>query len=239
MNLYEADRYLVFESKSFLEKAKQSRVLLSKENIHHLRKVRRLSGILNLIVSDGCDHYAMGILEEDNFFQLKEFHSITVEKPQIEVYIPYIRKKRLKWAVEKATELGAHKIYFIRTQKTAQPEFSLSQFQEVAKSACEQTSRVDLPSIQNSSFPPTISDALVFVALIGAEKSIIDYEKEIMSADHIVILVGPEGDFSAEEKEFLKKDFLPVGLSKNVLRSETALITALSQLNAVLWKLCK
>ena len=51
----------------------------------------------------------------------------------------------------------------------------------------------------------------------------------------IFILVGPEGDFSNEEKEFIyDKKFLKVNLGNTILRTETAIISILSVLNELM-----
>ena len=74
-------------------------------------------------------------------------------------------------------------------------------------------------------------DVGLFFADINTEKKI--DKKNIEKYKKICVLIGPEGDFSPTEREIIldKDNTISFSLSKNILRTETAAISALSIIN--------
>ena len=82
-------------------------------------------------------------------------------------------------------------------------------------------------------------DAINIVCFIESNRRLSDFKDEIFKANDdkkkISVLIGPEGDFSDEEKEFIyDKKFLKVNLGNTILRTETAVISILSVLNELM-----
>ena len=71
---------------------------------------------------------------------------------------------------------------------------------------------------------------LIFTDLNSKNKKL-DLEK--LSSNPTCVIIGPEGDFSEEEREEILrfKDVQPIKINENILRSETAVISALSIVN--------
>ncbi|MDB4084440.1 RsmE family RNA methyltransferase, partial [Candidatus Pelagibacter sp.] len=97
--------------------------------------------------------------------------------------------------------------------------------------AVEQSNRINVPSIED---PQSLKDFLsnekmdlIFTDLNSQNKKL-DLEK--LTSNPTCVIIGPEGDFSEEERgEILKFEHVqPIKINENILRSETAVISALS-----------
>ncbi|MBR9757762.1 MAG: 16S rRNA (uracil(1498)-N(3))-methyltransferase [Algicola sp.] len=137
---------------------------------------------------------------------------------------------RYEWFLEKATEIGIDEITPIicdhSERKTIKPE----RFERILQSAMKQALQHYLPKLNPaqtfSEFmhrPPT---GELFIAHCEPTKKQA-LKQCLKPAQHITILIGPEGDFSVKEIETaLKNNFIPVTLGNTRLRTETAAIVA-------------
>jgi len=146
-----------------------------------------------------------------------------------------IKKARVDYIAQKATELGVSVIWPIFTKFTAMSRINLDRLHANAIEASEQSGRLSVPEIRSSvDFGQFIKDwpsnRTLFcldetgggIPILGAFRS----EKAELAG----ILVGPEGGFSNEELDQVDKlsNVCRVGLGKKILRSETAAVAALS-----------
>lgn len=155
--------------------------------------------------------------------------------------------EKLDLIVEKAVEIGIDEIIFIDTRYAERDKINLDRLQKIAISAIKQSKQAYLPTLKGmvkwkSLMEDEISGARYIAAIVDHhDASIISkhlaHELGIMQSDthysQITILIGPEGDFSEDEvKTAIQKGFVPVSLGKNILRTETAALYALSLVNA-------
>lgn len=174
-----------------------------------------------------------------------EGRAVNVESP-LDVQLAQVvaRGDRMDFVVQKATELGVRRI------TPLQSEFSVvklgsqravrrrEHWRRVSESACEQCGRAVLPTIDQ---PRSLSDFLAenlpddclrLVLSPGTERSAAALARP---AAGVVLLVGPEGGFSAGEiRQAESCGYVPVALGPRILRAETAAIAALT-LVQVLW----
>lgn len=159
---------------------------------------------------------------------------------QIDVWIAPIKRARMDFIVEKATELGVRSVQPVVTARTQSDRgFRLERLQKIALEAAEQTERLDLPGIAE---PVKLAAALEArqpgLKIIycdeagddqGRARSIGDVLATADSAE-TALLVGPEGGFTPEERQQLRAlDFvIPVTLGPRTLRAETAVVSALA-----------
>lgn len=152
-----------------------------------------------------------------------------------------LKKTRTDFAVEKATELGVSLIQPVGTDYTQTHRVKTERLQTLAIEAAEQTERMDLPDIGEK--------CTLFQALEQWPGGPLFYCDEAGDALPMIkaletldvpasaggILIGPEGGFSPEEREMLRQlDFVvPVTLGPRILRAETAIVSALTLLQAV------
>ena len=106
--------------------------------------------------------------------------------------------------------------------------------QKVIIEAAEQSNRINVPSIED---PQSLKELLnnekmdlIFTDLNSQNKKL-DIEK--LTSNPTCVIIGPEGDLSEEEREQILtlKGVQPIKINENILRSETAVISALSIVN--------
>ena len=144
-----------------------------------------------------------------------------------------------KIAVEKSVECGVKEITPLSLDRSVKSNLSIERLNSISQSAGKQSMRSIFPKINPvSSLSDWYSrDAINIVCFIGSNRRLSDFKDEIFKAngEKISVLIGPEGDFSNEEKEFIyDKKFLKVNLGNTILRTETAVISILSVLNELM-----
>lgn len=161
--------------------------------------------------------------------------------PQIEIAVGIPKGKTFDLIVQKAVELGVSEIHPILS-KQGMIRIPPSQFpkkkekwERIALEACKQCGQNFLPKISS---PENLTTYLsrsdhVSIKLVGAllpeTKPMKTILSKIAEPDSVILLVGPEGDFSPNEyEEIQSKDFLPVGLGGFTLRVETAILAMIS-----------
>jgi 16S rRNA (uracil1498-N3)-methyltransferase len=134
---------------------------------------------------------------------------------------------------DKGTQLGVTHFLPIISSYTQNKEFNLGRYQKIIKEATEQCGRCDMPILEEPQslehFLQRQFDLLIFANETEEEKNVLNIEKW---PKNIALLVGPEGGFSSDEIEMIQKtrNTFSITLSKNILRSETAVIALLSQI---------
>jgi 16S rRNA (uracil1498-N3)-methyltransferase len=197
------------------------------ELLYQWQKVLRFRAGDQLVLFDG--------LREDRLYRLlqldeKSAHLQLVTElvrsvPEKEVYLLWsiLKKDKNEFVLQKATELGVRHFVPLLTARTEKTGFDDTRAKKVIIEAVEQCGRSDVPSLHE---PISLHEAIseyasipLFVAEQGS-KSLPPHEK-------YGILVGPEGGWTPEEKQYFSERQLPyIGLSNFTLRAETAAIAA-------------
>jgi len=140
---------------------------------------------------------------------------------------------RLEWLLEKATEMGVYEIMPLLCEHTIFEKFKLDRFQNILHSAMIQSQQVWLPLLATPvKFKEAIQNQKQTQKLIAhCEASDKLDIKKIEAATDCLLLIGPEGDFSAAEIELaLANNYQAIHLGPTRLRTETAALFALSVL---------
>ena len=140
--------------------------------------------------------------------------------------------------LQKATELGVSRIIPIISERTEVKDLNLDRANKITIEATEQSNQLNPPQINQminlKDFINSISkETKLFFADINSKY--IPSLKDMEGIKNISILIGPEGDFSPSERELIlkKTNVIPFSLSKNILRSDTAVISAISLVNFI------
>ena len=154
-----------------------------------------------------------------------------------ELWFAPIRRQRMEWLVEKATELGVRRLVPVITRHTVVEPRRIDRLRTIAVEAAEQCGRLDVPEIVD---PRPLEAALETRApgrplLFADERGgapLLDALARLGRTE-VDVLVGPEGGFAEEERRLCRMpEVVPVSLGPTILRSETAALFALSVLRA-------
>jgi 16S rRNA (uracil1498-N3)-methyltransferase len=161
-------------------------------------------------------------------------------KPEIipDVWLAFAPVKRAQtdWLVEKATELGAARIIPVMTQRTVAERVKLERLEAISIEAAEQCGRTRLPEIGEPMLLKKLVDGrdparwLYFADESGGEPA-----ASAFGPDPALILAGPEGGFTDEERGLIRgaTNSVPISLGPRILRAETAALAALAVYMAV------
>ena len=215
--------------------------LLSKEHTHYVINVMRLKrgSIINFFNVEGEWESEIVFLEKERV-EVKFLKKVkeTQKKNKIELAICLVKKNPMEIILQKATELGVSKIIPIISERTEVKELNYDRAKKIVIEATEQS---------NQMFPPEIlkvvklkdflknldqNTKLLFGDVNSKDNLSIEKFKNFKSLN---ILIGPEGDFSPSEREFILSfsQVVPFTISKNILRSDTAVISAISLVNFI------
>ena len=215
--------------------------LLSKEHIHYIVNVMRLKrgSNINFFNKEGEWLSEIVFLEKDRVevkFLNKIKNSSTVSN--IELAICLVKKTPMEIILQKATELGVSKITPIISEHTEVKELNLERAHKITVEATEQSNQLNPPVINQATklkdFISNIKqDTKIFFADVNSKYKLkpVDLEK----SHSISILIGPEGDFSPQERELIlsSSNLTSFTLSRNILRTDTAVISAISLVNFI------
>ena len=145
-----------------------------------------------------------------------------------------IKSNYFNFMIQKATELGVTKFLPIIFDRTIVRKINKERLEKVIIEAAEQSNRIQVPNIED---PQNLRDFLhksdvdlIFTDL-NSKNNKVDLKK--LTSKPTCIVVGPEGDFSESERDEILsyKGVQAIKINENILRSETAVISAISIIN--------
>ena len=207
---------------------------LDKSQSHYVNKVMRVkkNEIFSLFNSSGeweakILNISKGIVEFNVTKQLRQ------KENSKELWLAFspIKSNYFNFMIQKATELGVTKFIPIIFDRTIVRKINKERLEKVIIEASEQSNRINVPDIED---PRSLDDFLnnnkvdlIFTDL-NSENTKIDLKK--VTDKPTCVIIGPEGDFSEEERAKILKfsGVQPLKINENILRSETAVISAIS-----------
>ena len=210
--------------------------LLSKEHTHYINNVMRLKrgSSIYLFNKEGEWKSEIVFLDKDRVevkFLEKIRKASTISK--IELAICLVKKSPMEIIFQKATELGVSKIIPIVSERTEIKELNNSRAKKIVVEATEQSNQFIPPEISEvvklKDFVNSLDESTKLLFADVNSKASLKTE-DLINSKSLCILIGPEGDFSPTERDFIlgNKTVKPFSLSKNILRSDTAVISAIS-----------
>jgi len=156
-----------------------------------------------------------------------------------------IKGDKMDWVIQKATELGVetivpilstHSVIKLRLERV---EHQRSRWERIARDAAQQSERWTIPAIAE---PLDLAQVCRQYATASAKGLLAERSNGVSLAtmplpqnqgDQIIVLVGPEGGWAADEQHLAQEQgFLPLTLGPRILRAETAAIAAISILQS-------
>jgi 16S rRNA (uracil1498-N3)-methyltransferase len=210
-------------------------VELDRKQANYLGNVLRLGIGAELLVFDGSSGEWLARIAHPS----KKMMALQVERrtrqaePIPDVWLAFAPVKRAQtdWLVEKATELGAARLLPIMTQRTIAERVKLERLEAIAIEAAEQCGRTRLPEFSHPAPLKRFLDErdsarrLYFADEGGGQVAATAFQ-----SDPAIILTGPEGGFTDEERALVRAapNAVPISLGPRILRAETAALAALS-----------
>ena len=219
-------------------------VTLSEPQAHYLKTVLRLEPGAMVALFNGRDGEWVARIAEFP----KRTGTVTIVKqrrpqaaePDLWLLFAPLKRARIDFLVEKATELGVSHLYPVVTRRTVAERVNLERLRAHAVEAAEQTERLSVPILAE----PAPLDHLIARWPAGRRLLVCDESGSAppiaaalqeFRAEAWAVLIGPEGGFAETELDALRKlAFVsPVSLGPRVLRADTAAVAALAVLQAL------
>ena len=206
---------------------------LDKSQSHYLAKVMRVNvgEKFSLFNQSGeCEAKITRIIKGIVEFSItKKIRSNTNEKEIWLAFAP-IKLNYLNLMIQKATELGVTRFIPILTERTIVRKINEKRVNKIIVEASEQSNRLKVPQLEEI---VKLENFLKFnqkTNVIFGDLNTNNNKLNIKGIEPLCILIGPEGDFTIQEREkILKlKNIIPLKINENILRSETAAISIIS-----------
>jgi len=215
-------------------------VTFSKEESRHLVRVLRKKQGDQIHITDGKGNLYLAEIISDNDKKCEAQILKSESKPDQKGYrlhvaiAPTKSNDRFEWFLEKATEIGIDEITPISCDHSERRKINLERCNKVLLSAMKQSVKFTLPIINPlKEFDQFLKNAQARVKLIA---HCTDTEKQGLSnsvegESDVLVLIGPEGDFSTREIEAAEKSgFQNLHLGESRLRTETAGVVVCSNI---------
>ena len=207
---------------------------------HYLSKVMRVkeNEVFSLFNKEGeWEAKVLGIFK--NIVEFKIIKQLRQKEITKELWLAFspIKSNYQNFMLQKATELGVTKFFPIIFDRTVVRKINKDRIEKILIEASEQSNRINVPTIEEAQdlngFLKKNSMNLIFTDLNSNIKKI---DKSKFTDKPVCIIIGPEGDFSETEREKILsfKGVQPIKINENILRSETAVISAISIVNYVI-----
>ena len=210
--------------------------ILNEEESKHASRVLRLSLGDEVILTDGKGNWMPSVIMDAHakrcLIQVKEvipnYQALPYELHM--AVAPTKNISRYEWYLEKATEIGIHKITALRTEHSERKDIKLARLEKVITAAMKQSLKAYHPSLEAmiafKDFMKAPFEGKKFIAWCEAKPGE-RLEKYLSKGEKALILIGPEGGFSPSEiQQAMEEGFHAISISQSRLRTETAALVA-------------
>lgn len=207
------------------------------DSAHCCRVLRMKAGDEIRVVDGKGKEYMCEILDPNPRRTQVSIVSVTEEdrhwKPRISLAVaPTKNFDRMEWLLEKAVEIGVDKVTFLDCAHNVRRVIKPERVERIMVSAMKQSLKSRLPEfggiVAMQEFVKAEDSAAKFMGYCSPEIERLEFARNYDGVSDLCILIGPEGDFSADEVEdAMRNGFLPVTFGNTRLRTETAALYAL------------
>ena len=207
---------------------------LDKSQSHYISKVMRIreNEIFSLFNSSG-EWEAKILSISKSVVEFNIIKQLRQKENSKELWLAFspIKSNYQNFMIQKATELGVTRFIPIIFDRTIVKKINKERLEKIIIEAAEQSNRINIPTIENyQSLKSFLNNKKINLIFTDLNSKIKKLDVESLTKNPTCVIIGPEGDFSEEEREMILtfKNVKPLKINENILRSETALISALS-----------
>ena len=214
---------------------------ITKDQTHYVKDVMRLKIGDSLSVFNSLGEWSAAIESyEKDGARIKILEKIKNKENEKNIWLAFspIKQNPLNFIIQKGTELGIQKFFPILSERSIVKEINIERIKKIIIEASEQSNRISVPEINKpellknflSQFPK--NGSLVFCDINSNQNSLKNILKRSTDGP-ICILIGPEGDFSENERKNIidLNQTHSITLAKNILKAETAALSAITIVN--------
>ena len=212
---------------------------LNKSQSHYLTKVMRIKIGESFSLFNKNEEWLAKINQiSKGIVEFSVIEKLRQKENTKEIWLAFspIKSNYFNFMIQKATELGVTKFLPIIFDRTVVRKINKERLQKIIIEAAEQSNRINVPSIEDSQnlknflLKNNNKIDLIFTDLNTQNKKL-DVKK--LSKKPICLIIGPEGDFSETEREKILSfdEVKQLKINNNILRAETAAISAISIIN--------
>ena len=207
--------------------------ILDKSQSHYLSKVMRIKTNESFSLFNQSGEWEAKVLDINKgiieFTVTKKLRSAEIEKEIWLAFAP-IKLNYLNLMIQKATEIGITRFIPILTERTVVRKLNEKRINKIIVEASEQSNRLKVPSLDKLTKFDTFLKSNQNTNIIFGDLNTNNKKLDLKDKDPLCILIGPEGDFTVQERENISKlkKIIPLKINDNILRSETAAISMIS-----------
>ena len=210
---------------------------LDKSQSHYVSKVMRVKENEVFSLFNGSGEWEAKILSiSKSIVEFNITKQLRQKENPKELWLAFspIKSNYFNFMIQKATELGVTKFLPIIFDRTIVRKINKKRLEKVIVEATEQSNRINIPKMEELQsldlFLKNNNMDLIFTDLNTTNTKI---NLDQLTSSPTCVIIGPEGDFSEKEREQILKfeGVQPIKINQNILRSETAVISAISIIN--------
>ena len=226
----------------YCEDIETSPVLSEEDSAHAVRVLRHVEGDEITVVDGRGTFYRCAIVAaHPKHCALRIIDTCAEEHWPYRVELAIAPTKnldRMEWWLEKATEMGLDRFTPLRCRCSERKEIKTERMRKIAISAMKQSLKATLPEIDEMSDIKTFLsepfEGQKFIAHCMADQPRKLLSHEVKPCVAVRVLIGPEGDFTADEVALaIKNGYVPVSLGDQRLRTETAALAAVHTVHII------
>ena len=214
---------------------------LTNDQTHYVKDVMRLKIGDKLSIFNTLGEWKAAIESyEKNGAKIKIMEKVRNKDNEKNIWLAFspIKQNSLNFVIQKGTELGVQKFIPILSDRTIVREVNIERIKKIIIEASEQSNRISVPEINKPvslksfllKFPK--NGCLIFCDINSNQNNLKNiFEKKVDGP--ICVLIGPEGDFSENERKMIidLNQTYSISLAKNILKAETAALSAITIVN--------
>ncbi len=228
--------------------AANARIEADRAQVNYLINVLRLKDGDQLLVFNGKDGEWLAEIGEATrrscVLNLRERTRSQTSLPDLHYLFAPLKQARLDYMVQKAVEMGVGVLRPVMTQHTQTSRLNIERMEANVREACEQCGIISIPQVRPSEKLEAVIDdwrgsegsrQVIFCDETDPGRHTMNVLEKV-PAGPLAVLIGPEGGFSAEERQLLRSQpfVTPLPLGPRILRADTAAVAALAVIQAAL-----